>query len=96
MRPDYPDFTGDEPCREIDPDLIYPVSFMNMKVRDRVVLEGMCNACPMREPCLMWAIRHEDEGWWAGTMPTDRMKLRKKMGIRLERVLTPIGDRRAS
>lgn len=91
----YPQFTGDEPCREIDPELFFPTSFINMRTKDRATLNDMCGACHMREPCLMWAVRHEDEGWWAGTTPADRMRLRKKLGVRLERVLIPITERRA-
>jgi WhiB family redox-sensing transcriptional regulator len=92
----YPEWTGDEPCRQIDPELFYPSSFNAVRTRDKALMREICDSCPSKEPCLMWAIRSEVEGWWAGTTPKDRKQLRRKMRIQLQRPVIPITDRRAS
>lgn len=80
----YPAYTGDEPCRQVDPEWFYPVTFNGVTRKDRAMLNDLCNGCSMREPCLSWALAHEKEGFWAGTTPEDRIKLRRKMSIALD------------
>jgi hypothetical protein len=92
----YPEWTGDEPCRQIDPDWFFPSSFHAIRSKEKDLLQEICNSCPSREPCLMWAIRHEVHGWWAGTTPYERDTLRRHMGIRLETPVIPLADRRAA
>lgn len=36
-----------------------------------------CNACPVRQPCLMWATLHRAEGYWGGTNTYQRNQLRR-------------------
>jgi WhiB family redox-sensing transcriptional regulator len=92
----YPEWTGDEPCRQIDPELFFPSSFNALRTKDKQLLKDMCASCPSQEPCLMWAIRSESEGWWAGTTPTDRKYLRRELGVYLQTPTIPITDRRAA
>ena len=92
----YPEWTGSEPCRQLDPELFFPVSFNALRSRDRVLMIELCNTCPSREPCLMWALHKEREGWWAGTTPTGRERLRRQMGIRLDVPTIPLSERRAA
>lgn len=92
----YPKWTGDEPCRQIDPEIFFPSSFMGLQGADKRLLVDMCNSCPSREPCLMWAVRHEAEGWWAGTTPNERKRMRRQLGIHLDTPTIPLADRRAA
>jgi len=85
----YPAYDGNEPCRQVDPDIFYPVTFNGLAMSTKALLNSMCNDCHMREPCLSWAIGHEKEGYWAGTTPEDRMRLRKKLGVKLQSILPP-------
>lgn len=92
----YPAFDGNQPCRQVDPEIYYPSSFNAVKRQTRVLMDSLCNDCHMREPCLLWALHHERDGFWAGTTPEDRIKLRRKLKIQFESVMLPIMDRRAS
>lgn len=45
----------------------------------------ICKTCPVKEPCLEWAIAHEDNGIWGATTPLQRKKLRKIRRVVLDR-----------
>jgi hypothetical protein len=45
----------------------------------------ICKTCPVKEPCLDWAIAHEDNGIWGATTPLQRKKLRKIRRVVLDR-----------
>lgn len=93
----YPEYTGDEPCRQVDPEIFYPSTFNGVTRATRTLLDGMCNSCQMRDPCLMWALNHEDEGFWAGSTPEDRKRMRRHMGIKLQPpVVYPIPERKVA
>ena len=91
---DYPAFDGDEPCRQVDPELFYPSSFNAVTKQTRALMDSLCNDCHMREPCLMWALNHESEGFWAGTTPPDREKIRRKLKIKLQLPVIASTERR--
>lgn len=90
----YPSYDGSEPCREVDPEIYYPSSFNAVRRTTRALMDQMCNACHAREACLMWALHHEREGYWAGTTPEDRHKLRRQLGIPLQVPVIPLTERR--
>ncbi len=52
----------------------------------RELVNRTCAACPLREPCLEWALRHEDYGIWAGTSREDRRRIRRERGISFENI----------
>ena len=89
----FPRFTGDEPCRQVDPEIYFPDTFNGVTRRTRKLMDGMCKSgCAMREQCLDWALKHEAEGYWAGTSPADRERMRRQKGIRMQRILIPITE----
>jgi len=45
----------------------------------------VCKSCPVKEPCLDWAIAHEDHGIWGATTPLERKRLRKIRRVVLDR-----------
>ncbi len=92
----YPAFDGNQPCRQVDPELFFPTTFNAVTRKDKALMTDICNDCRMREPCLLWALHHERDGFWAGTTPEDRIKLRRKLKIQFESVMLPIMNRRAS
>jgi len=59
-------------------------------------MNSLCNSCTSQQGCLMWALHHEREGYWAGTTPEDRHRLRRQMGIRLRVPGISDGDRRSA
>ena len=40
-----------------------------------------CNRCPVRDSCLEHALKFESFGYWAGTTPAMRRRIRKQRGI---------------
>ena len=72
-------------CRGMDHELFFGTD----DVTDRPSLtpttlseaRAVCQACPVRRPCLTWALRlPERYGVWGGTSGRDRMKLRLRLG----------------
>lgn len=41
----------------------------------------LCASCPVAAQCLDYALRHNVDGVWAGTVPDERRQLRKLSGI---------------
>jgi len=54
------------------------------KVKQQV--SDACVACPVKAECLQHALEYEDYGYWAGTNPVQRHKMRRQLGIRLKPV----------
>lgn len=48
------------------------------------LVRRVCDACPLKEMCLDWALHHEEYGIWAGTGPSDRRRMRRERGIAFE------------
>lgn len=47
---------------------------------DQEAALAICDRCPVREPCLDFALRtRQTQGVWGGTLAPDRVKLRKQM-----------------
>lgn len=38
---------------------------------------AICEGCAAREPCLQWALDHDEAGVWGGTTDRDRDRLRR-------------------
>lgn len=38
---------------------------------------AVCAGCPVAEPCLAWALAHDEPGIWAGTTANDRQRIRR-------------------
>lgn len=93
----YPNYTGSEPCRQVDPEIFYPSTFNAVPGKTRALMNDMCNSCEMRDPCLLWALHHEEQGFWAGSTPEDRKRMRQRMGIKLQTpTLYPTPERKVA
>jgi WhiB family redox-sensing transcriptional regulator len=66
-------------CAGMDPDLFFPPRHQNVDER----AEAACRVCPVSGPCLDWALRHERDGFWAGTTVKRRQVLRRTLGVQL-------------
>lgn len=64
-------------CRGMDPNIFYPTQ--RQPVSPDAV--ATCESCPVREPCLDHALRHEDMGFWGGTSARTREQIRKALRI---------------
>jgi WhiB family redox-sensing transcriptional regulator len=81
-----PTFTGDEPCAEVGVDWFVPDDTSNRIMRVKK-LRQICAPCPMREPCLEYALHVNVEGFWGGMTDGERRKERRARGIRAHRIL---------
>lgn len=70
----YPVLNGDEPCREVDPDLFYQEAYDREMLR---LLRGLCGGCNVRDACLEYALT-EDFGFWAGYTAQERAKIARR------------------
>ena len=91
----YPAYDGSEPCREVDPEIYYPSSFNAVQRQTRLLMDSLCNDCHARDICLMWALAHERDGYWAGTTPPDREQMRRDLGIKVMVPVIPVTERRS-
>ena len=58
-------------CRGLDPDIFYPPTDDEADAAKTV-----CVKCPVREPCLEFALRtREAEGIWGGTTARERRRI---------------------
>lgn len=60
-------------CRDFDPDLFFPVATGGSAVTQVAEAKQVCAGCPVRVPCLDWALRHsQDVGVWGGLTGEER------------------------
>ena len=58
-------------CQGIDPDVFYPAD--DDPADDA---KAICNVCPVRTPCLEWALAtREKEGVWGGATERERRRI---------------------
>lgn len=73
-------------CRDLDPDLFFPIGSAGPAVTQATAAKQVCLACPVRQPCLDWALRHyQDHGIWGGTTELERRALRTAVSLRPRR-----------
>jgi len=64
-------------CRDIDPDLFFPIGTSGPAAGQIAEAKRVCRTCPVRTPCLGWAINHyQDYGIWGGMTEPERQALR--------------------
>ncbi|GGJ29609.1 WhiB family transcriptional regulator [Streptomyces brasiliensis] len=60
-------------CRDEDPDLFFPISDTGRSLAQTRRAKSVCHRCPVREPCLRWALRTgQAAGIWGGTTEAER------------------------
>ena len=82
----YPAFTGDEPCAQVGADF-FTVDDSTNRYHNTKKLRQICGSCPMREPCLEYALHVKVLGFWGGTTDGERAKIRRARGIKPSRLL---------
>ena len=74
-----PDFTRAS-CVGVDTKLFFPDD--KRQEPELKVIRKVCNGCPIFNSCLNYALHVKVEGIWAGTIPAERIKIRKLLGIK--------------
>ena len=70
----------DAACKGMDINLFY--IGQGKKISQEVV--EACNSCPVAEACLQHALEREEYGYWSSTNASQRIKMRKELGIKLK------------
>ncbi len=74
----------DAECRDLDPNLFFPVGVTGAAVDQIAAAKGICAGCPVRAECLEFAITTNQEfGVWGGTSEDERRVLRRKWRARV-------------
>ena len=85
IKPGELDWAADALCAQTDPEAFYPEKGGSVKEAKKV-----CESCPVREACLVWAMaRDEKHGVWGGLTERERRARRKKEGRRSAGVARP-------
>jgi WhiB family redox-sensing transcriptional regulator len=70
-------------CADADPTLFFP-EHGNRRGARRA--KEICRRCPIRRPCLAWALPITDlDGVWGATGPGERRRLRARLDVRATR-----------
>ena len=72
-------------CAQTDPDCFFPD-----KGESNAAAIAICKTCPVKDPCLNYALQHNMSGIWGATSENQRKDLRRQLGIRL--VAEPIRE----
>jgi WhiB family redox-sensing transcriptional regulator len=93
---DMPDLTG-AVCGQVDVgDMFFPTKGGTTKAA-----KAICRRCPVKEPCLQYALDHPVDGVWGGTSVRERQALARAAGRTYSTVLTPkyagpLGEQRSA
>lgn len=69
---------GSQACRE-DPELFFPHSIRD--VAQITAAKRVCAVCPVRRPCLAYALTHPVHGIWGGATESERRSLQRAHGL---------------
>lgn len=70
----YPQFTGTEPCTQVDSEIFYQESYDRDMLK---LLRSMCGRCDLQVECLEYSLT-EDFGFWAGYTAHERAMLARR------------------
>jgi WhiB family transcriptional regulator, redox-sensing transcriptional regulator len=66
-------------CRGTDTDRFFPISYKGRSAADIDVAVRICRSCPVRQPCLAYALSTaQTYGIWGGTTERQRKLLRRR------------------
>jgi WhiB family redox-sensing transcriptional regulator len=66
-------------CLNADPELFFPVGNTGPALMQIAEAKKVCRTCPVREPCLQWALdAGQDHGVWGGMSEDERRALRRR------------------
>jgi WhiB family redox-sensing transcriptional regulator len=75
-----PEWTGEAACAHDDPELFFPEGTAGPALYQAVQARQVCRSCPVRTPCLRFALEHSlGFGIWGGTTPEERRVIRRAM-----------------
>ena len=66
------DWRDDAACRDVDPDLFFPLGTSGASLLQIDEAKQICRTCPVCVPFLRWALDTGDAGVWGGTTEDER------------------------
>lgn len=73
-------------CKEMDPDLFFPVGTTGPALLQIEAAKAVCRSCTVRQQCLEFALASNQEyGIWGGTTEEERRYMRRKATARAAR-----------
>ncbi len=72
------DWRNEAACRDVDPDLFFPIGTTGIAVEHVDAAKRICATCTVREPCLEFALAsNQDAGVWGGLTEDERRTLKR-------------------
>ena len=74
---------GEPACASVDPELFFPQEVedvggrLSARYTNLSVAKSICESCPLKNPCLIYALNNTEVGVWGGTTESQRESLRK-------------------
>ncbi|HEY0934470.1 MAG TPA: WhiB family transcriptional regulator [Trebonia sp.] len=65
-------------CRGSDPELFFPISATGRGLEETNAAKAVCRRCPVRQPCLSYALRTAPDGIWGGETREERSARRTR------------------
>lgn len=66
-------------CRSADAELFFPTGSTGAAINWIRAAKAVCQACPVKDPCLQFALEtNQEAGVWGGKDEDERRRLRKK------------------
>jgi len=73
------DFRHRAACRDVDPELFFPIGTAGPAQRQIAAAKAVCHRCPVIDDCLASALdAGHDEGVWGGHYMSGRRDLRRR------------------
>ncbi|MFE0189658.1 WhiB family transcriptional regulator [Streptomyces sp. NPDC059008] len=67
-------------CKDVDPDLFFPVGSTGPALLQVEEAKSVCRRCPVLETCAAWALENrEAHGVWGGMSEDDRRRIKRHM-----------------
>ena len=80
------DWRDEATCRDLDPELFFPVGVTGMAVEQIEAAKSFCRVCPSQGQCLEFAITTNQEyGVWGATTEDERRVLRRQWRAEVRR-----------
>lgn len=75
----FPTFLGEliPVCAQTDPEAFFP-ELGRGATPEAKIAKIICGECPVKDPCLEFALEHGDIGIWGGTTNDDRRRIRRE------------------
>jgi WhiB family redox-sensing transcriptional regulator len=74
------DWRSQGTCLTKDPDLFFPIGEGRHAAAQTAAAIAVCRGCPVRQPCLDWALATGPTGVWGGLDEASRRNLRRASG----------------